>query len=316
LRALWLEDRALRARDDVVRVEPRSGEALVRVTLAGVCNTDLELVKGYYPFTGVPGHEFVGEVAAGSAEWSGRRVVGEINASCGRCATCAAGRRTHCPARTVLGIKGRDGAMAEYLTLPVENLHVVPDHVPDAVAVFTEPVAAALEVQEQVRLAPGTSVVVIGDGKLGQLVARTLALAGHRPTVVGRHPRKLALLSRLGIATCSASDLPPRDAEVVVECTGNPGGLEIARRAVRPRGTIVLKSTYHGEVTINLSAIVVDEVTLVGSRCGPFASALALLAGGTLQVADLVDERFSLADGVAAFSAAAAPGVLKVLIAP
>lgn len=315
MRALWLEDRRLRAREDVPPPEPPPGEALVRLRLAGVCNTDLELVKGYYPFTGVPGHEFVGEVVAG-AGFDGRRVVGEINASCGRCSTCAAGLRTHCPARTVLGIKGRDGAMAEYVAVPIGNLHAVPDHVPDEIAVFTEPVAAALEVQEQVAMAPGTRIVVIGDGKLGQLVARTLALAGHRPAVVGRHPRKLSLLSRLGIAATPASELPPREADVVVECTGNPDGLALARSAVRPRGTIVLKSTYHGEVPVSLSGIVVDEVTLVGSRCGPFAPALALLAGGMLRVDDLVDERFSLAEGVAAFAAAGVPGVLKVLIAP
>jgi threonine dehydrogenase-like Zn-dependent dehydrogenase len=287
------------------------------VTQAGVCNTDLELVKGYYPFTGVPGHEFVGEVvSAEPAEWIGRRVVGEINASCGACATCRAGRRSHCPARTVLGIKARHGSMAEFLILPIENLHAVPDAMADEAAVFAEPVAAALAVQRQVPIGAGARVVVIGDGKLGQLVARTLALAGHRPTVVGRHPRKLALLSRLGIATAAGGDLAPREAEVVVECTGNPDGLALARAAVRPRGTIVLKSTYHGEVAVNLSGIVVDEVTLVGSRCGPFAPALALLAGGALEVADMVDQRFALDDGVAAFAAAGAPGVLKVLIRP
>ena len=317
MRALWLEDRVLGARRDVPRPAPPPGEALIRVTLAGVCNTDLELVKGYYPFAGVPGHEFVGEVvSAGAAEWVGRRVVGEISASCGACATCRAGRRTHCPARTVLGIKGRHGSMAELLTLPIENLHAVPDAVSDEVAVFTEPVAAALEVQRQVTIDAGALVVVVGDGKLGQLVARTLALAGHSPTVVGRQPRKLALLERLGIATAAAGDLPPREADVVVECTGNPDGLALARAAVRPRGTIVLKSTYHGDVPLSLSGIVVDEVTLVGSRCGPFAPALALLAGGTLEVTDMIDQRFALDDGVAAFAAAAAPGVLKVLIRP
>ncbi len=317
MRALWLEDRVLGARGDVPPPSPPPGEALVRVTLAGVCNTDLELVKGYYPFTGVPGHEFVGEVvSAEAAEWVGRRVVGEINASCGACATCRAGRRTHCPARTVLGIKGRHGSMAELLTLPIENLHAVPDAVPDEVAVFSEPLAAALEVQRQVPIEAGARVVVVGDGKLGQLVARTLALAGLRPTVVGRHPRKLALLEHLGIATAAGDDLPPREADVVVECTGNPDGLALARAAVRPRGTIVLKSTYHGEVALNLSGIVVDEVTLVGSRCGPFAPALALLAGGALEVADMIDQRFALEDGLAAFAAAGAPGVLKVLIRP
>jgi threonine dehydrogenase-like Zn-dependent dehydrogenase len=317
MRALWLEDLRLRARSDVEAPAARAGEALVRVTLAGICGTDLELVKGYYPFTGVPGHEFVGSVVSCDASsWIGRRVVGEINASCGVCATCAAGRRSHCPTRTVLGIKGRDGAMAEWLTLPVANLHAVPDGVPDEVAVFTEPLAAALEVEEQVAFAPGSRVVVVGDGKLGQLVARSLAVAGHRPRVVGRHARKLALLTRLGIDVASAADVTPRSADVVVECTGNPEGLAIARAAVRPRGTIVLKSTYHGDVTVNLSGIVVDEVTVVGSRCGPFAPALAMLAEGAIAVTDLIDDRFSLDDGVRAFARAGEPGVLKVLLAP
>ena len=284
----------------------------MRVTLAGVCNTDLELVRGYYPFTGIPGHEFVGRVEDGPPEWTGRRVVGEINASCGACPTCRAGRRTHCPSRTVLGIKGRDGAFAEWLTLPTENLQAVPDHLPDDVAVFTEPLAAALQVQEQVPVGPRDRVVVIGDGKLGQLVARTLALTGCALTVVGRHARKLGLLSSRGVAT--AADVEAQSADVVVECTGNPDGLALARAAVRPRGTIVLKSTYQGETTVNLSAVVVDEVTLVGSRCGPFAPALALLVSGRVEVADLVDARFPLAEGVAAFEKAGAPGVLKVLI--
>jgi threonine dehydrogenase-like Zn-dependent dehydrogenase len=286
----------------------------VRVTLAGVCNTDLELVRGYYPFAGIPGHEFVGRVeeSPGAPEWIGRRVVGEINASCGACATCRAGRRTHCPTRTVLGIKGRQGAMAEWLTLPVGNLHEVPERVPDETAVFTEPLAAALQVQQQVAVRAGDRVVVVGDGKLGQLVARTLAPTGCALTVLGRHARKLGLLAARGIAT--ASGVEPRSADVVVECTGNPDGLARAREAVRPRGTIVLKSTYHGETTVNLSAVVVDEVTLVGSRCGPFGPALELLASGAVEVRDLVDARFGLSDGVAAFEKASAPGVLKVLL--
>ena len=288
----------------------------MRVRVAGVCNTDLELVRGYYPFTGVPGHEFVGEVedAPGAREWVGRRVVGEINAACARCPACARREPTHCEKRTVLGIKGRDGALAEHLVLPMANLHAVPDAVPDEIAVFTEPLAAALRITEQVAL-EGRRVVVIGDGKLGLLAAQVIAQAGGRLLVIGRHPGKLSHLSRAGIAT--ALNAPEGlEADVVVECTGNPDGFALARRLVRPRGTIVLKSTYHGETRLNLSAVVVDEITLVGSRCGPFAPALALLTEGRVDVAPLVHARFRLAEAVAAFAEAARPGVLKVLVTP
>jgi threonine dehydrogenase-like Zn-dependent dehydrogenase len=318
MRALLLHDTVLRHTEDLPRPEPEAGEALVQVRLAGICRTDLEMLKGYARFNGVPGHEFVGEVvsAPGAEAWVGRRVVGEINVACGRCADCAAGRRTHCAQRTVIGIRGRNGALAEYLTVPVENLHEVASGLPDEIAVFTEPAAAALEVQEQVSVGRGQRVVVIGDGKLGQLLARTLALTGCELRVAGRHPDKLALLARRGIATGSAEALPERWADVAVECTGNPQGLELARRAVRPRGTIVLKSTYHGQTTVSLSAIVVDEITLVGSRCGPFAKALALLADGRLDVSDLVSAVYPLRDGQAAFAAASRPGMLKVLVRP
>lgn len=314
MRALWLEQQRLRVRDDVEA--PRAAdEALVRVTCAGICNTDLELVRGYYPFTGVPGHEFVGVVERSpDPAWVGRRVVGEINVSCGACAACAAGRRTHCERRTVLGIKARDGAFAERLSLPVANLHAVPEAVSDEAAVFTEPLAAALEIQEQVRFEPGMRVAVIGDGKLGQLVARTLALTGVELAVVGRHRAKLERLEAAGIRT--AAELPERRADVVVECTGNGDGLALALKAVRPRGTVVLKSTYRGDATLNISAVVVDEISLVGSRCGPFAPALALLAGGRVDVAALVDARYPLGDGLEAFAHAARPGVLKVLLSP
>jgi threonine dehydrogenase-like Zn-dependent dehydrogenase len=317
MRGLWLEAGALRMRDDLPEPAPAPGEALIALRLAGVCNTDLELVRGYYPFTGVPGHEFVGTVVAAAAapEWVGRRVVGEINAACGACPTCLAGRRSHCPQRTVLGIARRDGAFAERLVLPIANLHPVPDALPDAVAVFTEPVAAALEIQQQVAIGPGQRVVVIGGGKLGQLVAQTLALTGCLLLVVGRHPEKLAALAARGIATGGADALPRRAADVVVECTGNAEGVALARAAVRPRGTIVLKSTYRGAATLDLSAIVVDEITLVGSRCGPFAGALESLAQGRIDVAPLVHARYPLASAVAAFEHAARPGTLKVLVA-
>jgi threonine dehydrogenase-like Zn-dependent dehydrogenase len=316
MRGLWLEDKAIRLRDDLPIPAPPAGEALVRVTVAGICNTDLELVRGYYPFSGVPGHEFVGrvEAAPGAEEWQGRRVVGEINASCGGCAACAAGRRTHCERRTVLGIVNRGGAFAEYLTLPVANLHEVPDGVPDDEAVFTEPLAAALEIQEQVRVGPRDTVVVVGDGKLGNLVAQSLALTGCALSVIGRHPAKLALLADRGIATGRANAIRAGQADIAVECTGNREGFELARTAVRPRGTIVLKSTYAGKASLDISRIVVDEVTLVGSRCGPFAPALRLLAERRVAVRPLVQGRFPLADGVAAFAEAARPGVLKVLV--
>jgi threonine dehydrogenase-like Zn-dependent dehydrogenase len=288
------------------------------VRVAGICGTDLELARGYHAFRGVPGHEFVGvvEAAAEAPEWVGRRAVGEINVVCGRCADCVAGRRSHCSQRTVLGIRGRDGALAEHLALPLANLHEVPAGVPDELAVFTEPVAAALEVQEQVTVGPRQRVVVVGDGRLGQLVARTLALTGCELRVGGRHPGKLALLARRGIATFPAQALEPRWADVAVECTGNPQGLELARRATHPRGTIVLKSTYQGEATLDLSSIVVDEIALVGSRCGPFPKALALLASGRLDLSDLVSAVYPLVEAEAAFAAAARPESLKVLVRP
>jgi len=316
VRALWLAGRALRLRDDLPLPDPPPGEALVRVRLAGVCNTDLELVRGYTPYTGVPGHEFVGVVEAspGAPDWVGRRVVGEINAACGRCPTCLAGRRTHCERRSVLGILARDGAFATHLCLPAENLHAVPADLPDDVAVFAEPTAAAFEIQEQVRVSPGDRVVVIGAGKLGNLVAQTLAARGCRLLAVGRSPRSLGILSGRGVETATADGIRGREADLVVECTGNPEGLDLARRAVRPRGTIVLKSTYHGRAAIDMAPFVVDEITLVGSRCGPFRPALSALARGDVDPRPLVEARYPLAEAVAAFDHAGRPGALKVLV--
>ena len=316
MRSLWLEAQALRVREDVPLPVPPVDEALVRVHLAGICNTDLELVRGYYPFAGVPGHEFVGTVvsAAAAPAWVGRRVAGEINAACGSCVSCRAGRPTHCEKRTVLGIVARDGAFATHLRLPIRNLHAVPDALPDEGAVFVEPTAAALEVQQQVAVSPADRVVVIGAGKLGHLVAQTLAVTGCSLVVAGRSARSLELLAARGIATAPVSALEPRAADLVVECTGHPDGLELARRVVRPRGTIVLKSTYHGKAEVDLARFVVDEITLVGSRCGPFEPALALLASGRVDPRALVEARYPLADAVAAFEHAARPGALKVLV--
>ena len=288
----------------------------MKVRVAGVCNTDLELVRGYYPYTGVPGHEFVGVVedAPDAPEWKGRRVVGEINAVCGDCPICRAGRPTHCERRTVLGIVKRDGVFATHLTLPVANLHAVPENMPDEVAVFTEPTAAAREIQEQVTVGPGDRVVVVGPGKLGHLVARTLATSGCDLLVVGRSRRPLELLSSAGLRTGTADGTAERQADLVVECTGHPEGFELARRAVRPRGTIVLKSTYHGRLSLDMAPLVVDEITLVGSRCGPFAPALELLSSGAVDPRPLIDARYPLSEALAAFEHAARPGTLKILV--
>ncbi len=301
----------------------RPAEALIRVRLAGICNTDLELAKGYMQFHGVAGHEFVGvvEAAPDAKEWEGRRVVGDINAACGVCPTCRAGHPSHCPHRTTLGIAGRDGAFAEYLTLPIRNLYAVPTDLPDEIAVFTEPLAAACEILEQIHIRPTTRVLVLGDGKLGLLCAQVLALTGCDLTLLGHHAEKLEIIGRRGIATQLLSRGMREEttalkgtADVVVEATGNPEGYRLARELVRPRGTLVLKSTYHGSTETNLSAVVVAEITVMGSRCGPFAPALRLLARGLVDVTGLIQARYPFTAIVAALHAAAQPGALKVLV--
>ncbi len=318
MRALLADRSAHKARFDSAYPDPQpaGGEALVRVRLAGVCNTDLELVRGYMDFGGVLGHEFVGEVVAGpDSAWLGRRVVGDINAACYVCETCLAGRHTHCPNRTTLGIFRRDGAFADYLLLPQANLYAVPDTVPDELAVFVEPLAAACEIMDQVHLAPTDRVAVLGDGKLGLLVAAVLRLTAADLTLVGRHPDKLAIAAAWGIRTRLEGDgWPGAQVDLVVECTGSPSGFAAARRILRPRGTLVLKSTYHGTLPVDMSALVVDEITLIGSRCGPFAPALRLLESGMVDPRPLIAARFPLADGPAALAQAATPGTLKVLL--
>ncbi len=314
--ALWLENRRLEVRDDVRLPDPPPGEARIRVVLAGICNTDLELLKGYYPYAGIPGHEFVGVVEEGPGGLSGRRVVGEINAACGECPACLAGRRTHCPRRSVLGISSRDGAFAEFVNLPAENLHVVPDSVPDEVAVFTEPLAAALEIQEQIPIRREDRVLVAGDGKLGQLVARSLALTGCRLVVAGRHRHKLGLLGALGIRVAAPPEIGAAEFDVAVECTGSPEGFDLARRALRPRGTLAMKSTYAGSLTLDASSLVVNEITLVGSRCGPFAPALRLLAAGKIDPRPLIEARYPMREGPAAFEHARRRGAIKILLEP
>jgi len=314
MKGLWLENNQLQLRTDISIPETPKGEALVRVLCAGICNTDLELLRGYYPYTGILGHEFVGVVENGPEHLINRRVVGEINAACGKCRFCLRGEPTHCENRTVLGIVNRNGAFAEYLSLPVHNLHPVPENVPSQVATFTEPVAAALEIQQQIKVRPDDKVLVVGDGKLGQLVAQTLALTGCDLLAVGRHQEKLVNLEARGIKTGFADAVKERSFDIAVECTGNPQGFDLARSSLRARGTMVLKSTYAGKLNLDASSLVVDEITLIGSRCGPFTPALELLAKGLVDVQPLIQARYPLSDGMAAVERAKQKGVLKVLL--
>ncbi len=277
----------------------RPGHALIRLLTAGICNTDLELQRGYYDFRGTPGHEFVGEVMEADAQaLLGRRVVGEINLPCGRCGWCKRGLGRHCPRRSVLGIAGCPGAFSEYFTLPEANLHLVPDRVSNELAVFTEPVAAACEILEQVRIPRGASVAVLGGGKLGLLVAQVFEARGLLPRVYGKRDRK------------------PGGAfyDWVVEATGSPEGFAQAVRMTRPRGVVILKSTVHGSVPVNTAPVVVNEITLVGSRCGPFEPALALLGRGRIRTEGLVSHRLPLSEAPRAFRLAARKGTLKVLL--
>jgi threonine dehydrogenase-like Zn-dependent dehydrogenase len=321
--------RALRVGDgaaSLVEIEPPAprGEAIVRVTLSGICNTDLEIARGYAGFRGTIGHEFVGVVedpggGPGSAPIArGDRVVGEINAGCGGCARCRNGDPRHCSTRTVLGIVGRDGAHAELVRLPAGNLVRVPDRVPDVAAVFVEPLAAACGVLERAPFAgdPGARVAVIGDGKLGLLCAMVLAAGGARPLLIGKHATKLALADRRGIETADVAQARQRGRsfDVVVEASGGATGFELALALLEPQGTLVLKSTFHGLTPVDAARVVVEEITVVGSRCGRFAPALDLLARGAVSVADLVSEIVPLDRGEQALARAAAPGVLKVLL--
>ncbi len=309
-------DGQLKLERDIPRPEPADGDALIRVTLAGICNTDLEITRGYFDFKGTLGHEFVGRVlrCPSKPELVGQRVVGEINAWCGECPTCRRGDETHCPNRTTLGIFKRDGAMAEYVTLPAKLLYALPDSLPDEVAVFAEPLAAAVEITERLHVKPTDRVIVIGDGKLGLLIAQVLQLTGCDLTVIGRHDEKLGILWQLGIKVALPDDHPSEQADIVVEATGNPDGFDLARKLVKPRGKMVLKSTYAGELTLNMSMVVVDELALIGSRCGPFAPALRLLEQGLINVDSMVTATYPLSDALQAFEKARERGALKVLL--
>lgn len=327
--ALRLTDEGLTISTDVPIPMIEAGQALVRVNLAGICSTDLQLIAGYKGgYRGILGHEFVGEVVAvnpSDAEtetWIGKRVVGEINYGCGECALCRNNLGKHCHQRQSLGIINWDGAFADYVMLPISNLHQVPDFLYDEQAVFTEPLAAALEILEQVHVTPSSRVYVLGDGRLGLLIAQVLASTQCNLTVIGRHPVKLAILAQRGIkAIVSTAEelatLRQSEADIVIEATGSESGFLTALDLVRPMGSIVLKSTFASKLSeFDLSRLVVDEITLLGSRCGPFDAALRALANKTVDVMPLVTATYPLADAIEAFDHASSKGVLKVLIAP
>ena len=313
MRAIVLDRDQVTVRDDHPLPIPTAGEVLLRVLQAGICETDLQLIRGYMGFRGVLGHEFVGVAETGP--FAGQRVVGEINCCCWKCETCLAGRSAHCPHRSVIGILNHDGAFADLVAVPQRNLHVVPDAVPTDLAVFTEPLAAAFQIPAQLPLQREDRVIVLGDGRLGNLCAQVLARLCDRLLVIGKHAEKLAILRQLGIETALLDDRPrERLADLVVDCTGSESGLPIALQLVRPRGTIVLKTTVAGTQAMPWAPIVIDEVKIVGSRCGPFDRALAALERREVQVQPLISERFALSDGLAALERAQSKDVLKILL--
>jgi alcohol dehydrogenase len=294
------------------------GFARIRLLAAGICSTDLELQRGYYGFSGTPGHEFVGEVTeAGDRSWIGKRVAGEINLACGVCEWCARDLGRHCPHRTVLGIVKHPGAFREFLTLPIANLHPVPAAISDEQAVFIEPVAAACEILDQVRVLAGTRVAVLGDGKLGLLIAQVLAAHGARVHLWGRHKEKMKLVENARVTTEAIKrNLPERAWPMVVDATGSAEGLRAAIAMCEPRGTVVMKSTVHGLVKLDMAPAIVNEITLIGSRCGRFEPAMQLLASGKVRVDRMISERYSLDRAKEAFARAATKGVLKILLGP
>ncbi len=319
MQALRVESGDLRLRDVAALNVETNKEALVRVLKSGICNTDLEIARGYSGFQGTIGHEFVGivESAVAVPQLIGKRVVGEINVGCSECDLCKNGDSRHCPHRTVLGIKGRDGAHAEFLSLPVRNLFEVPDRISNDEAVFVEPLAAAFSITEQIEIFPDTRVAIVGDGKLGNLCAQSLALKSKNVFLIGKHPEKLALLSHSNVETIlleNASKLS-KTFDVAVEASGAASGFATALSLLKPRGKLVLKSTFQGATNPEMWHIVVDEISVVGSRCGRFAPAIGLLADKKIRVENLVSEEFSLRDALRAMRRAEAGGVMKVLLA-
>jgi alcohol dehydrogenase len=315
--AVHLEDGRVKIKRQPMPRVPE-GFARIRLLAAGICSTDLELQRGYYGFRGIPGHEFVGEVTeAADANWIGQRVAGEINLACGKCEWCARGLGRHCPRRTVLGIVQHPGAFREFLTLPVANLHSVPKSIPTEHAVFIEPVAAACEILDQIKIPKQESVAVLGDGKLGLLIAQVLHAHGAKVLLLGRHPEKLRIADRAGVTTeLATKKLPQQSFPIVVDATGSADGLRESISMCEPRGAVVMKSTVHGLVPIDTAPAIVNEITLVGSRCGRFEPALKLLASGKVRVGELISGEFALSRAPEAFEQAAKKGVLKVLLRP
>ncbi|MGD8718692.1 MAG: alcohol dehydrogenase catalytic domain-containing protein [Candidatus Zixiibacteriota bacterium] len=298
MKALLIKNGEFTLDESYEKPKPERDEAIIEVTYAGVCDTDIQLAGGYLSFSGVPGHEFVGVVDAGPGDWVGKRVVGEINCPCDMCGHCMKGMGNHCEYRTVLGIDGRDGCFAEFLSLPAVNLHEVPEGIPDEKAVFTEPLAAALNVVELNHVAPTHEIAVMGDGKLGLLVAQVLSLTGAPVVVVGHHPGRTDELARMGrpVPILKPDEVPERHYDVVVECTGVADGLEHALRYVGPRGKVVFKTTMADPYNVDLAPAVINEVELVGNRCGPFKPALKLLAEGLIDPTPLIEEVHSFED--------------------
>lgn len=312
MRAVCLKAKEIRYLADYSPSEQHSNYIRVRVLTAGICETDLQLKQGYMGFSGVLGHEFVGIAETG--RFAGQRVVGEINCACDECDFCQRGLPRHCSRRSVIGILNHDGAFADAVWVPEENLHVVPNHVTTDQAVFTEPVAAACRILEQVQICSDTRVVVLGDGRLGNLCAQVLKSTGCQLLVVGKHEWKIERLNKLAISTCLLTNFQPAaDTDIVVDCTGSPSGFESAIKSVRPNGTIILKTTVAAQQSVHLAPIVIDEVNIIGSRCGPFAPALKMIADATVKVDDLISARYPLEDALMAFAHAERPDTLKVL---
>ncbi len=315
MKALVYRDGRLKLVTDAPVPVRGDDEVLIKVSCAGICNTDLEITKGYMDFHGILGHEFTGTVKESSdSGLIGRRVVGEINIYCGKCSFCMNNEHTHCPERTVLGIKNREGVFAEYVSLPLSNLHLLPDGVTDQEAVFIEPLAAAFQILRQVKVKPEDRVCLLGDGKLGLLIGQVIALTGCRLTVAGKHEEKLSIMSSMGISTVNLSDFKERDFDYVIDSTGSSSGLMTAVEIVKPLGKIILKTTVADEAQLNINQIVIKEITLIGSRCGPFEEAIDALESKKVDVMPLVSRVFSLDDGLSAFEYAMEKNVLKVII--